>query len=434
MVLTACGGGDGKVVLPDAATTVQVCDVLMGTGCAAGEKCTFIIEAATEFPSVCLPAGTKAEGEACSLADLSEAKDRSKLQDTECEKGTFCLRGVCSKICPEEARSCSDDGTSTCRVFGGPWADQPDSREIGFCQPQCDPLLQNECLNDLGDTPATDDDLVEGCFRKRYIANNTIVDVDFQCFGVDTAANTQTAAGAPCVGPQAGQCYINGVPRGTTLLFTGRNTPGVVTPYCRFQEAHLETNPDQAMRDDLANGIQTPTIEGGRPGNCSTDNFATGDGNNSSWECRSFDEMSVDFIRATAQASIGAEFTKINDKYDLPTGVGICVDTMIMGNLGGQQDEQIYPTVTAFDLKNVRDDIAEDGSFDGKIAGQDYELCGNCLTTEGWITFAGSLAANLGARVKQLIAMKAKNIQQVVYEAPIAPTSLKQDIRALIGR
>ena len=441
MALVACGGDDGtNVQIPDASIPIDggnnsgVCDVLAGTGCEDGEKCTFIIDDNLQsFPSVCLAAGSVPEGGDCAYTDIDAAM--TQAQDQDCVKGTQCIRGLCAKVAAGEAFSCDDQGLQTARIFGGVWADQPDARDIGFCVDQCDPLLQATCTNDPGDDGnfGTADDRVEGCFRKAYFAGQTFVDIDFQCFGVDTVTNTQTAAGDPCVGPAAGQCYLNGVPRGTTLMGTGSTTPQVVTPYCRFREAHLETGADQGARDALANG-DPALIEGDRPGDCSATNFGTGDQvGGSQWECTSFDEMAFSFIDDTAAAGVEAAFMDVNAAYDLPSNVGICVDTTQLGVIAqGGDPVQLYPTVTDFNLQNVRDDIG-DGTFDGLIVAAEYELCIDCLTTDGWAAFAGGLSARIKSAVANHAA-RAKMIQRTLTEAPIAPMSPAQVRSAITGR
>ncbi len=423
----ACGGG-GKddPVLPDAAPTPDggsngICDVLAGTGCEAGEKCTFELPSAENpnppmtAPSVCLPAGAVPVGGTCAYTP-ADSDPTNFVQDKDCVVGSQCIRGLCRTVCGDEPDACADDGSLTCRTFGGIWDDQASPLEIGHCEEQCNPLTQAECRNELGEA-GTEDDRVDGCFRKFYLdpGRTMILDIDFQCFFVDTETNIQTAAGDACVGPAAGQCFLNGVPRGTTLMGMGADAPAVVTPYCAADNAHGAIGAEKGLTD-------VPMDVVGRPSDCNAGNFQSGN-----FECFNFDEVAIFFLNdGTAKADAEAAFTQLNADLDLPTGVGVCLDPAATGTVGGMANTVLYPPHSGFDLADYVADVALDGIY---TDGEPYNLCQDCISTDAWLEAtqgAGArvaLPAKPSARMEQL---------KIVTDAPRAPMNLQQATRQIV--
>ena len=137
----ADGGTDAAPNAPDAGTPdagnpdaqTGPCDPVTQTGCASGEKCTFIIDTSdpTNNHTGCAPNGTVAAGAACT-------RDANGVDD--CLRPYFCSGGVCTEICSTNPESCPS--TATCTPFAGLFDDRTD---VGLCVPQCDPLSSTSC-------------------------------------------------------------------------------------------------------------------------------------------------------------------------------------------------------------------------------------------------------------------------------------------------
>lgn len=152
--LVACGGGDsnGKIKLPDASTvdTPTQCNPLTQAGCAAGEKCTWIIDVATADQYVghlgCAPDGTAAVGDACTFG----AAGATGYDD--CAKGGVCSQygqpgqaGICKQVCDQQGGQPTCDDTHVCVTY----ADLFDVGENlpaagGVCDLACNPLDDND--------------------------------------------------------------------------------------------------------------------------------------------------------------------------------------------------------------------------------------------------------------------------------------------------
>jgi len=104
------------------------CDPVSQTNCAAGEKCTYIIDSTNPMMghTACAPDGSVASGGACT-------RDAAGVDD--CVPGDFCSGGTCNEICSSNPNSCG--GTALCTMFAGIFTDRTD---VGMCMPQCDPL------------------------------------------------------------------------------------------------------------------------------------------------------------------------------------------------------------------------------------------------------------------------------------------------------
>lgn len=119
---------------PDATTNTAACNAVANTGCAANEKCTFIVESTDPFlgRTDCAADGSVALGGMCARA--MDGVD-------DCVGGTWCLGSVCSEICSSAPDSCAS-GTA-CVQFVDLFED---ADGVGICQPECDPLdLANTC-------------------------------------------------------------------------------------------------------------------------------------------------------------------------------------------------------------------------------------------------------------------------------------------------
>jgi hypothetical protein len=141
--IAACGGG-GKPTLIDAAVDAAVaCNPVLQTGCAAGEKCTWIVDidggpTTSDIGHIgCIANGTIAEGGACT--------DASMAATDGCVAGQQCVSGKCKPICDPQLVDGSAQGACpnnfSCSVYAGVFETGGDP-VAGVCEPGCDPLSQ----------------------------------------------------------------------------------------------------------------------------------------------------------------------------------------------------------------------------------------------------------------------------------------------------
>jgi hypothetical protein len=149
----ACGGGGGGgVKLLDASIDAQVvCNPSAGTGCATGEKCTWIVDAkGTDRNNDightgCTAVGTKALGAACSETTLADGS----FSD-DCGAEAMCISSVCKPICDLDAVSGTGACATnfSCAAYGGVFVSGT-SATAGVCEPGCDPITQRLLVGDF---------------------------------------------------------------------------------------------------------------------------------------------------------------------------------------------------------------------------------------------------------------------------------------------
>jgi hypothetical protein len=150
-LLVACGGGgDSKKVVivdsggPDGPTQ---CNPLTQAGCAAGEKCTWLLDAL--MPQYvghigCAPDGAKNADEAC----MYGAPGATGYDD--CKKGLVCGNyrggaGVCKTICDQQGGAPMCDAAHVCVTYSGLFSTGAMSPSAGgVCDLACDPLQDND--------------------------------------------------------------------------------------------------------------------------------------------------------------------------------------------------------------------------------------------------------------------------------------------------
>jgi len=148
----ACGGGGGGgVKLLDAGIDAPtVCDPVAKTGCASGEKCTWIVDldATASTGEVghigCEPAGTIADGAACIDATAATGTDG-------CVVGDLCIANKCKPICDPLAAASAAGACTTnysCTGYEGVFVSGT-TVSAGVCEPGCDPLTQKLLVGDL---------------------------------------------------------------------------------------------------------------------------------------------------------------------------------------------------------------------------------------------------------------------------------------------
>ncbi len=135
----ACGSSEEDIDLgPDAAETdtPEACDPIEQSGCEAGEKCANRIESTDPFVSAadCVPDGTAAAGEDCSLVGDPAAGEGYD----DCEAGLTCSNGRCTPICDADVAGFCDDVDGVCVAVSSFFDDH-----IGLCADACHPVEQD---------------------------------------------------------------------------------------------------------------------------------------------------------------------------------------------------------------------------------------------------------------------------------------------------
>jgi len=199
--LVGCGGGGGggddddDVVIftdadpataPDAGDIPPACNAVAQTGCAAGEKCAFILDDATtgDGHTGCVANGTVGAGAACVRPMVVGTSDN-------CQGGLFCYQDTCNEICTVQTNDCT---AGSCIDFS--------DLDFDVCLPTCAPLLQ-DCTG------------TQGC----YLTQNGPV-----CAGV--VGGTGVAPGQPCTFlndcSKGGGCFDDGMGGGVCLEYCDR--------------------------------------------------------------------------------------------------------------------------------------------------------------------------------------------------------------------
>jgi hypothetical protein len=149
--------GDAKPdssVQPDATVVVDatvtpdaqgVCNPLAQTGCAVGQKCTWLLDALT--PQYvghigCAPDGTANAGDAC----MYGAPGATGYDG--CKKGTVCGNyrggtGVCKPICDNQGGAPACDAQHVCVTYSGLFT-YGSMQVAGVCDTACNPLDDND--------------------------------------------------------------------------------------------------------------------------------------------------------------------------------------------------------------------------------------------------------------------------------------------------
>jgi hypothetical protein len=151
-LLVACGGGDGKksgVVVIDSSTVDMpgACNPLTQAGCAAGEKCTWLLDAL--MPQYvghigCAPDGTGNAGDSC----MYGAPGATGYDG--CKKGNVCGNyrggtGVCKQICDQQGGMPACAMTHVCVTYSGLFSTGDTTPAAGgVCDLACNPIADND--------------------------------------------------------------------------------------------------------------------------------------------------------------------------------------------------------------------------------------------------------------------------------------------------
>jgi len=154
-LFVACGGGDEtkKIVVPDTGNTT--CDPLMQTGCATGQKCTWIVDATT--PQYvghigCAPVAADAGGD---NAECMFGMPGDTGYDN-CQAGFVCSSykprtdgswpaGFCKAICDHQGGAPTCDAAHVCVRYSQLFkADAASPQVAGVCDVACDVFADND--------------------------------------------------------------------------------------------------------------------------------------------------------------------------------------------------------------------------------------------------------------------------------------------------
>lgn len=277
-MLGACGGGnDNPMILIDGSTVdstvADICNPLTQAGCAANEKCAWIVD--QDNPRIghigCAPVGTDAVpvGGACMQGPAGP------MGYSNCEKGSECVAGTCKTICDHQGGSPMCGENFSCSRYASLFV-SGDTTVAGVCDPNCDPLTQKLLGGNMGEACGSTDPAkpTQGCF--------TFDSVEFSCApsslagkcSVTTTTVCNYSAGTGCPtgeecnadpdawltdrrvarGPESGGAYVNGCAPGFLPFF--REMTGSNTVVCAGMCSPLDT--DNTMPANNKGNAQTP--------------------------------------------------------------------------------------------------------------------------------------------------------------------------------
>ena len=153
-VVAACSKSNPKVNLVDAgsnslidAPPIAACNVLLGTGCNVGERCTWVhsTEPTPDAPALganaCVPdTGTVATGGACMYGAAGDTGFDN------CMKGNICVHKTCKLICDNNGGTGPACPTNAaCVTYDSLFANSgATTTPAGACDPTCNPITDND--------------------------------------------------------------------------------------------------------------------------------------------------------------------------------------------------------------------------------------------------------------------------------------------------
>jgi len=235
--LVACGSKTAAP--PDATFDAPVaCNPVAQTGCALGEKCTWVVDLdATATMSAighigCAPDGTIADAGACNDAVASASNGTDN-----CLHGEVCVTGKCKPICDPQllAGEGACAASYACSIYADIFNSAGNS-VAGVCEPSCDPLTQ--ALNTgAGATAAC------GSPDPAQPAGACVASVGFRtfhCAPTSAALYAKVDRVAPLADAQ-GNAYSNGCAPGF-IPFYFEDASGVMKTLCTGMCAPLKVD------------------------------------------------------------------------------------------------------------------------------------------------------------------------------------------------
>lgn len=154
-LLAACGGGDeknGKIKPLDSGvdgTGPMVCNPLTQAGCAANEKCTWLIDAT--MPQYVGHVGCAPDGDVAVDGDCTYGAAGATGYDN-CAKGNVCsqfsqpgMMGKCKQLCDQQGGTPTCDDNHVCVTYSDLFSTGDNSpAAAGVCDLACDPITDND--------------------------------------------------------------------------------------------------------------------------------------------------------------------------------------------------------------------------------------------------------------------------------------------------
>jgi hypothetical protein len=164
-LIAACGGGsDSKktiVVVDSGGTDAPLtCNPLMQTGCAATEKCTWIIDATTPMyvgHIGCVPDGSAAVGGSCMFGAAGATGYDNCTKGGVCSAfGTPGNQGTCKQVCDNQGGAPMCDANHVCVTYSKLFSTGATSpAAAGVCDLACNPLADNDFDGSAGSNVKT---------------------------------------------------------------------------------------------------------------------------------------------------------------------------------------------------------------------------------------------------------------------------------------
>ena len=257
-VVAACSKSSNPVKIVDAAgsnvpdAAIAGCNVLLGTGCNVGERCTWVhsTEPTPDAPALgansCVPdTGTVATGGACVYGAAGETGFDN------CMKGNICVHKTCKLICDNNGGTGpACPAMSACVTYDSLFANSgATTTPAGACDPSCNPINDND-FDGSGTRftktgSACGSDPVTGCYGNISSSHTTF----FTCSTPVTGTETLTHRS---VIPMAKQ-FLNACMSGYGIAFAGDATGSMnidCYAFCTPGDAYMGNTATQ-----LPNGV-----------------------------------------------------------------------------------------------------------------------------------------------------------------------------------
>jgi hypothetical protein len=291
--LLACSGGTKKpikIVDAPGSDGGDVCNPLTQTGCASGEKCTWIIDMAPPNFSGhvgCAPDGAMQTGGSCTR------NPPGPTGYDDCAKGNYCFgpdaggAGTCKLICDNAGGAPMCPTAYGCVPYQDIFQMGTNPATAGVCEPTCDPLNDNNFLGSAGTKTGTKCSATRGCsgFPPDFSTSSPTV---FTCAPI---ANPTRIHRSPCDGTvhtgDAAACldmgkyiYPNSCSSGYQPLINdaeGSMQQDCVA-MCAAQDCYAGTGncPGSAFAGGTSGGVSHTCYNGGgRPNDIAVDPGAT---------------------------------------------------------------------------------------------------------------------------------------------------------------
>ena len=332
-LLVACGGGGDskKVMVIDTATvdTPTVCNPLTQAGCAAGEKCTWLLDAL--MPQYvghigCAPDGTGNAGDAC----MYGAPGATGYDG--CKKGTVCGNyrggsGICKQICDQQGGAPMCDAQHVCVTYSGLFSTGDTTPAAGgVCDLACDPITDNDFdgsgAASAKTTATCGNNAAVGCYgypsfgsppTTGWSCTNDINSMESQPTGLRHRVQCVEANNCADAGPTI---YVNSCNQGYLPLLRESTTvsTAVCTALCRPQNCFTNNNCGTNNVNRLGatgQACRTPDRVG---------TFDTQNDNDGGEHCRYIWSFEIDdqgnFLRSATSDTMGFCFDHGKYQYD----------------------------------------------------------------------------------------------------------------------